>query len=161
MKFADIAQRLTGLSCPIFGISWTPSESTCAIARRIIVFLEDRRVLFVPSEMELPEHCIQSVVEIRRYLTSELQNISNESKLDEPIRAMRAACRKFLERMKSHDDLFLPHAGKWGHWASWEFASALGEMRGTFGIMIAQLAASFGLDIEDGLSSIIPEEDKD
>ena len=87
MKFSEITQRLTGLSCGVFGISWTPSISARTIAHRIIVFLEDRRVLFVPSEMELLEHCIHSVIEIRKYLTSELQNISNESKFAEPIRS--------------------------------------------------------------------------
>lgn len=53
------------------------------------------------------------------------------------------------------------NARQWDHWASWTFASALGEMRGTFGVMIAQLAASFGVDLEDGLSSIIPAKDLD
>ena len=42
---------MTGLSCPIFGISWNPSEDETAIAARIIRYLEDRRVLFNPSEM--------------------------------------------------------------------------------------------------------------
>ncbi len=161
MKFSEIASRLTGISCPLFGFSWNPPETARSVARKIIIFLEDRRVLFVPSEMELPDYCARSIIEIRGYLTSQLQNISDDSNLNAPIRAMRAACCKFLNRMNSNTDTLLPNAGKWGHWASWEFASALGEMRGTFGIMIAQLSASYGIDVKDGLASIIPGKDED
>jgi hypothetical protein len=46
--------RLTGFSTPVFGIQWTPPESQRTVARRAIAFLEDRRVLFVPLEMESP-----------------------------------------------------------------------------------------------------------
>ena len=45
-----------------------------------------------------------------------------------------------------------------GHWASWVFTGALGEMRGVFGVHIARLAASHGLDVEDELATIIPDE---
>jgi hypothetical protein len=34
--------------------------------------------------------------------------------------------------------------------------SALGEMRGTFGIYLAQIAAQFRLDIEDRLAAVLP-----
>lgn len=162
MRFSEIAERLTGISCPVFGLSWNPPESERTIAQRILVFLEDRRVLYNPSEMEIPEHCVQSVIDIRKYLTSELQNISTKSKLNEPVRAMRAACRKFLDKINSNDNRFLYHARHWGDWASWNFIYGLGEMRGTFGVMVAQLAVSYGIDIiEEGLSSIIPEKDTD
>ncbi|HTW32545.1 MAG TPA: hypothetical protein VMD76_12760, partial [Candidatus Sulfotelmatobacter sp.] len=42
------------------------------------------------------------------------------------------------------------------HWASWTFYSALGEMRGTFGVHLAKIAAEFKLDIEDRLATILP-----
>ena len=40
MNFKAILNRLTGLSCPIFGISWNPIESEIIIATRIIRYLE-------------------------------------------------------------------------------------------------------------------------
>jgi hypothetical protein len=40
MKFKAILNRLTGLSCPIFGISWNPIESEIIIATRIIRYLD-------------------------------------------------------------------------------------------------------------------------
>lgn len=159
MKFNEIISRLTGLSCPIFGISWEASETQRKVARRIITFLEAKRVLYVPSEMELPDHCIHSVIQIRDYLTTELNNVDEKSVLEEYVRAMRSACNKFLQRMNSQENDFIYNAKQWGHWASWTFASALGEMRGTFSVMITQIASAFGLDVEEGLASILPQKD--
>lgn len=36
------------------------------------------------------------------------------------------------------------------------FYSALGEMRGTFGVHLAKIAAEFKLDVEDRLAEILP-----
>ena len=78
------------------------------------------------------------------------------SALAASLRAMRAACRKFLEKVGVDGREATLYANQRGHWASWTFYSALGEMRGTFGIHLAQIAAHFKLDIEDGLASILP-----
>lgn len=163
MKYIDIIRhRITGIGCPIFSISWTPGESSRKIARDVVLFLEDRRVLYIPSEMECPGHCVHSVLDIRSFLTTQLQRATDDETLSGYLRAMRIACRKFLDRMNHNERKerdFLRHADSWGHWASWEFASALGELRGTFGVMLAQLAASYGVDVEDELASIIPGDD--
>jgi hypothetical protein len=37
-----------------------------------------------------------------------------------------------------------------------DFNQALGELRGVFGIHVGLLAIKYGLDIEDGLASILP-----
>jgi hypothetical protein len=48
MKFSEIANRLTGISTPFGGASWKPAEMEIEGARRVIAFLEDRRVLYEP-----------------------------------------------------------------------------------------------------------------
>ena len=53
MKFSKIASRLTGISTPFGGASWQPAEMEIATARRVVAFLEDRRVLYEPGEMEV------------------------------------------------------------------------------------------------------------
>ena len=68
---------------------------------------------------------------------------------------MRAACRKFLDKTGANDDLILFGAHR-GHYASWEFISAVGELRGVFGIHIARIAVTYGIDVEKDLASIIP-----
>lgn len=157
LSFIDIKERLTGISCPFFGISWNPSESERKVAQKVIRFLEDRRVLYNPSELESPRYCVESVCRIREYLTSEMQQINSDSNLFSYMKAMRIACRKFLNRCSSKDDRFLDEARYNGNFSSWVFGSALGEMRGTFGNMVAQISAAYGIDIEDDLATIIPE----
>ena len=157
MNFRTIASRLTGISCPIFGVSWNPPEANISIAKRIVAFLEDKRVLYSPSEAEVPEHCVLSVIEIRQMLTQELSNPDVPKGIQENVRAMRAACRKFLNRVDGHEREIVPSANVPGHFASWVFMDALGQLRGTFGIHLAQLAAGYGLDVEDDLAQIIPD----
>ena len=38
IKKINILNKLTGISCPVFGISWNPDEAERDIAKRIIVF---------------------------------------------------------------------------------------------------------------------------
>jgi len=69
---------------------------------------------------------------------------------------MRAACRKFLTTVEADERRAIHFGAQQGHYASWIFNGAVGELRGVFGIHIARLAASHGLDVEEELSSIIP-----
>jgi len=64
MKFSEIANRLTGISTPLGGVSWQSSDPEVSAARRVIAFLEDRR-FYAPEEMEVAAHCVDSVLEIR------------------------------------------------------------------------------------------------
>ena len=161
MKFSEIANRLTGISTPLGGLSWEASELEISAARRVITYLEDRRVLYVPDQLEVPAHCVHSVLDIRRFLSTELGKIDAHSEFAASLRAMRAACRKFLERVGVDGRDIVLYANHRGHFASWTFYSALGEMRGTFGVHLARIAAHFKLDIEDGLASILPERDEE
>lgn len=70
MKFTELLNRLTGISCPAFGISWNPVDTERTVARRIIIFLEPRRVLYSEYQYETVHPCIHSITEIKNYLTS-------------------------------------------------------------------------------------------
>ena len=125
-EFSEIVNRLTGISTPFGGASWQPAEMEIAAARRVIAFLEDRRVLYEPSEMEVPSHCVHSVIEIRHRLSDELGKLDSGSELAASLRAMRAACRKFLERVGT-DGRDGIHDANGGGFHSWTFGSALGS----------------------------------
>lgn len=156
MKFQEITSRLTGFSTPNFGGQWNPPESQRAVARRVIAFLEDRRVLFVPSEMGSPDHCVQSILRIRALLTQELGELDSDQPLAQSLRAMRAACRKCLATAEADDRRITQVGAHQNRYASWIFNGAIGELRGVFGIHFATLAASYGLDVEGDLASILP-----
>lgn len=159
MKFQEIIKRLTGFSTPIFGVSWDPSESEREVAKRVIAELEDRRVLYNPTRLEDPHHCIQSIIEIRHLLTNEIGNLNQDSQLSKSLKAMRAVCRKFLNNFQD-DKRTLKYGYNSQYYGGWVFISSLGELRGVFGIHLAQIAAEYGLDIEDDLSTILPEVDE-
>lgn len=152
MTFDEIIKRLTGFSTPIFGVSWNPPESDRVIAKRIITELEDRRVLTAPRELEAPEFCIKSVIEIRHILTKEIGELDSDSQLAKSLRGMRASMRRFLDFMQEEpDDIqFNPRAN---------FFRAVGELRAVVGIHTAQIAAQYGLDVESDLANILPSED--
>ena len=157
MKFKEIIKRLNGISTPIFGVSWNPNQTDKDQAKEIIAFLEDRRVLYNPSEMEMPDHCVQSVLEIRRFITQKIATVQNDD-LKKDLRAMRASCRKFLDTVGA-DNYIIRFGHHQGHWASWAFNGAIGELRGVFGIHVAKIAVMYGINIEKDLAKILPTED--
>jgi hypothetical protein len=69
---------------------------------------------------------------------------------------MRAACRKFMDSVQAGEVRIIQYGASQGHYASWVFISALGELRGVFGIHVAALAAGYGLDVEHELAAIVP-----
>jgi hypothetical protein len=157
MKFTEIIGRLNGISCPVFGVSWTPAAPDVQVARRIIRFLEDRRVLYNDFAWEVPDQCIQSALEIRKFLTAELGSLKGGSELAAPMRSMRAACRKFLNDMHCGSGMLTrPRFGN-----HYDFFTALGELRSSFGLSIASLAVQYGIDVEDELATVLPAEDVD
>jgi hypothetical protein len=155
MDFKKIAKSLTGFSTPVFGISWNPPESDRGVARKLITFLEDRRALYNPYSRENPEWVIESVLEIRKRLTDTLETLNENSDISPHLRAMRAACRKFMNETENPKT--------YHHYSRnlEKFFTALGEMRAILGIHIAQLCVKFGIDIEGDLATILPIEDKE
>jgi hypothetical protein len=89
MKFKEVLTRLTGVSCPVFGISWNPPEAEIAVARRVLAYLEDRRVLYRPYDMEVPEHCVESVVQMRRFLTDEIAKLDTGKEIAQTLRGIK------------------------------------------------------------------------
>jgi len=60
MKGKAIASRLTGISTPTGGISWIPPVNEKGNARRLLVFLEDRRALFMSPTIWKSEGMLES-----------------------------------------------------------------------------------------------------
>lgn len=161
MPARDLRARLSGLSIVgIGGASWQPREADRTIAQRVLTHLEDRRVLYSPYECELPEHCVASVLEIRRFLTHELGEAGDRSDLTASLRGMRAACRRFLDQTAvavEHGEV-QQHLGGTPQWI---FNQSLGELRALIGMYIAVLADRFKLDVEDGLAAALPPAPRD
>ncbi|MBV9120703.1 MAG: hypothetical protein JOZ39_08330 [Chloroflexi bacterium] len=153
IPFRRLASHLTGFSTPVFGVSWEPPTADVDLAKQVLARLEDRRVLYAPETVEIPSHCVDSVLEIRHILTDALTSTGSSSALADSVRAMRAACRKFLDETQA---LRLDSPVFSGGYSEWIFLGALGEMRGVIGIHIAQICARYGIDVEPQLAAMLP-----
>jgi len=150
--FKKIARSLTGFSTPVFGVSWNPPETDREIVKKLITFLEDRRALYNPYNIETVLWVTESIMEIRKRLTDVLETLDDGSDISAHIRAMRAACRKYMDENEVQLKIRgITHRG--------ESLTSLGELRGVFGIHIAQLCVKYGVDIEGELATILPVED--
>ncbi len=155
----SLVNRLTGFSLPFFGVQWTPPADEREIVRGLLTALEDRRVLFVPHHLEVISQVTSSVLQIREVLTKTLQALPETSRAAGSVRAMRAACRRFLEEPPPEFcDLVRWHGARHSsdEEGSPSFFVALGELRAAFGTHIAALAYQYGLDVEADLASILP-----
>jgi hypothetical protein len=151
ISYKSIAKRITGVSIPVFGISWTPPALDRDIAKKLISYLEDRRALFYPYGMEIPFHVKESIMQIRIYLTDLLQQIDNDSALIPNIKSMRAACRKYLDEN--------PKSDRRHRYFEPADTISLGELRGVFGINLAEICVKYGISLDKGLEEILPVED--
>lgn len=93
-------------------------------------------------------------------LTDVLRRGGIATELSDELRAMRVACRKFVTTVGEHrgGKIILPEPYEMLHGGtpSWIFNQALGEMRGVFGLHIAQIAVRYGIDVPDELATILP-----
>jgi hypothetical protein len=144
LHFKELASRLNGVQIPIFGVQWVPTEPERKVVRDVLTVLEDRRVLYNPCAWELEDEVNQSVIRIREVLTDAIQRLGEKSNAVPAMRAMRAACREYLDRSRHH--------------YSHDLSIGLGRLRALFGLQIAFLAIQYGIDLEDDLASIVPPE---
>ena len=155
MKFTEIATRLNSIGTPFFSVGWTPSKTDAEIARRVIRFLEDRRVLFNPFAVEEPHHCVESVLEIRTRITAALEEAAEGSELFKHLAAIRTACRAFLDSAHVSSTETFRLGDRYSLQSSF-FFMALGELRAAIGQHVALMAVKWEIDVEKDLASVLP-----
>jgi hypothetical protein len=164
MKPAQLAARINGISTPFGGVSWVPPVPDVEVAFKVITFVEARRVLFSTYSDEVPSECVRSVIEIRNFLTETIGQGHIGDKLEEPLRAARRYCNRFLTRVGSTEasvplgdrDRHLFNDGQW-HMRDYYFGEALGELRAGVCLQVAVIAVTYDLDVEDDLANVLPD----
>ncbi len=153
MKFSEIATRLTGFSTPVFGVSWQPPKSDVAVAKAVIAYLEDRRALYNPYHAEITEHVVLSLIDTRRELTQILKEDGISSELAIHVRAIRSLCREFIDSQQQREMTRYTRSG----FDDYLFNQNLGQLRARMGYHVAAICASYGVDIEGDLATILPQ----
>jgi len=168
IRAKDMLARITGVSMPWLGISWTPPASDRDAVRKFLVFMEDRRALFNPMPAEVEDHVISSIHMIRSECTGTLGALSDKAPGVAHVRAIGAACRRFLDEPYPVFDDIMDHRRdpyferdehhgrlrRGTHPAA--FYTALGEFRGFVGTQIALLSALYAVDVHGNLVRILP-----
>lgn len=142
--------RPTGIGAFGFSVNWETVSGDADVARRVVNFLENRRVLFGDRQLEHEMSCLASAIEVRGYLTSELNNATPGKSLDASLRAMRVAFREFADAAGTHAQYFRRD--------SEHFYKAIEKMRTLVGLHLAVIAHQYHLAVEPDLAQIFPPE---
>ncbi|MGK9003728.1 DUF6650 family protein [Citrobacter europaeus] len=149
MHYKDILKHISGISCPLFGIQWNPPTYSSDIAREIVLFLENKRVLFNFPQNEVINICILSANEIRVELVNQ-QKKTNDTKLNEVIRKMLYCTRDFVNKAEQ-----ISLGTNTVVMQSMLERELLGYRR-KMGNLIAILSVRYGIDVGDELAVILP-----
>jgi hypothetical protein len=151
LKGGELAARLIGIRTPIGGIDWQPPPDEQDRARQVLTYLAEQGALWDPYDIAISPFVTQAIVDLRGQLRGNLDDLSNDSVLHEALRAMHAACRRFLEENQSP---------KSGYGAPYEaqLHSTFGALRALFGIHIARIACAYDLQVDSRLEGILPPE---
>ncbi len=146
MKFRDIAARITGVSTPVFGVSWEAPPNERTIVRGVLVFIEDRRAFYDNHCVEADHEVFDSVQLVRTEVTRALQQLPEDSKAVPHLQSMRTAIRSYLDAVGPRQERF----GEYMH------RYELSLLRRAIGTNIGFLAVLYGIDVERQLAAIIP-----
>ncbi|TIX14588.1 MAG: hypothetical protein E5V41_18265 [Mesorhizobium sp.] len=167
--YEAIRSRLTGIGFLSISASWNPPIAQRTVILRLFNFLENRRVLYVPTNFEIHGDVDRSIIEIRHELTQVLNDLPEKSRAARRVRHLRTACRRFLEdeppdyrniAYRLRRDFENESLARWHDHGERSLTPgyfvALGELRATFGLQLSALAAEFEIDVEEDLASIFP-----
>ena len=151
----DFLSRLTGISTPLFGLSWKPPNNQRKIAEQVITFLEGRRVIQIETgssrnqpfrtNASYPQSSLISIEEIRRYLTKIMTKLPRQSALFKLLSEMRSACQ---ECMPVLEDTLNERRSEWNVPS---ICDALSKLKSRMGWLIASLSIRYQIAIREDL----------
>lgn len=114
--------------------------------RDILIYLESKRVLYNPGEVEQREHCIQSVLDMKNTLSKSVMDKRLSANELQPIRTMVSACNDYLNKVgKADGQVFVITAQSGCDWFDNSPNGSLGKLRGSFRSVIKGLENEYGL----------------
>ena len=145
--------ELNGFSTSLGGVSWNKTTSSKEMFTHLLFFLESKRILVNPIELEFKDWCIESVLEIKQQLVSITQELKLKDFDADIIRNMIDACYDYLDTVKPMN---LPGIiyKKDDRWEDLSFDRAMKAFRNSFKQEIAIIEKKYRLKFH----KIIPEQ---
>ena len=145
--------ELNGFSTSLGGISWNKTTSSKEMFTHLLFFLESKRILVNPIELEFKDWCIESVLEIKQQLVGITQELKLKDFDADIIRNMIDACNDYLDTVKPMN---LPGIiyKKDDRWEDLSFDRAMKAFRNSFKQEIAKVEKKYRLKFH----KIIPEQ---
>ena len=145
--------ELNGFSTSLGGISWNKTTSSKEMFTHLLFFLESKRILVNPIELEFKDWCIESVLEIKQQLVSITQELKLKDFDADIIRNMIDACNDYLDTVKPMN---LPGIiyKKDDRWEDLSFDRAMKTFRNSYKQEIVKIEKKYRLKFH----KIIPEQ---
>ena len=145
--------ELNGFSTSLGGISWNKTTSSKEMFTHLLFFLESKRILVNPIELEFKDWCIESVLEIKQQLVGITQELKLKDFDADIIRNMIDACNDYLDTVKPMN---LPGIiyKKDDRWEDLSFDRAMKTFRNSFKQEIVKIEKKYRLKFH----KIIPEQ---
>ena len=135
--------RITGIDTPFGGVSWEYTENAKKGIQELFYFLESKRILTNPTEMEIKGWCEKSAIEIRNKLTELLsKNDFNEETIS-CIRLLANACNSFLDDMTRVTNTGIIYKSGNDDWENVNFSKAMKNLRNSFRDNIHTLSEAY------------------
>lgn len=138
--------KITGIDTPFGGVSWEFTETAKSGIQELFFFLESKRVLVNPIEMEIKSWCEQSAIEIKKKLTELLSQYSFNAETIEAIRHMVNACNTFLDDLNKVSEQGIIYKNSNGDWANANFSIAMKKFRNIFREKISWLSDKYQIE---------------
>ena len=146
--------ELNGFSTSLGGISWNKTTSSKEMFSRLLFFLESKRILVNPIELEFKDWCIESVLEIKQQLVKITQELKLKDFDADIIRNLIDACNGYLDTVRPMNLPGIIYKRDGEHWEDLSFDRAMKEFRVSFKCEIEKIEKKYRLKFH----KIIPEE---
>lgn len=137
--------KLNGISVPIGGISWEYTESGQKGIQEMFYYLESKRLLINPKEMENKEWSEKSAIEIKNKLVDILSRYKYDQNIITIIKQMVDACNEFLDNMQRVEVRGILYKNLQSDWEDLEYGVAMKKFRKFFRDNIKLLAETYNI----------------
>lgn len=136
--------EINGISLPFGGGSWNKKASAKEIFSSLLLFVESKRILVNPIEMEKKEWCIESVLEIKYTLVSVTESMTLTAEEKRMILNLVDACNVYLDKVQPMDlqTIIFKNGDKW---EDLSFDNAMKKFRNSFKVEINKIETKYGL----------------